>query len=289
MSQPPTIQSTLAQDKNVTYIDTIQAYDQWADVYDTDGNFLQALDTIEMMSLLPNFWTQVKDRAEKTGRPDCKLVDLGCGTGRNTLQLLDIVSQDTQKEKIHIIGVDASNGMLDVARQRINDFQSPTTSIEVKLAPFDLLAAQSPINTQARELLQNADGIISTLVLEHIPLDIYFSTAASILRPGAYFLVTNMHADMGRLSQAGFVDSVTGKKVRPSRSYAHDAGDILVEAARAGFEVLSLPSTVNTSTGSEIEGVLERKVTQDMVEMLGPRSKKYVGVTVWLGVCFRKV
>lgn len=33
MSQhPPTIQSTLAQDKNVTYIDTIQAYDQWADV-----------------------------------------------------------------------------------------------------------------------------------------------------------------------------------------------------------------------------------------------------------------
>lgn len=240
-----------------------------------------------MQWMLPEVWTEIKNQTtQQNGRQQCKLVDLGCGTGRNTLQLLDIVSRETPESNIQIIGVDASNGMLDVARQRTNAFQSPP-NIEVKLAPIDLLTdIDSPSNAQTLDLIRNADGMISTLVLEHIPLDTFFGAAASILRSGAYFLVTNMHADMGKRSQAGFVDSATGKKVRPSRSYAHELEQILAEAERCGFEVVQLPSTGAADT---VQGVTERKVTPDMVERLGPRSQKYVGVcSVWLGVCFRK-
>lgn len=32
MSQPQTIQSSLPSDPNVSYIDTVHAYDQWANV-----------------------------------------------------------------------------------------------------------------------------------------------------------------------------------------------------------------------------------------------------------------
>lgn len=263
-----------------------------------------------MQSLLPEFWDRIKKQYLQTQRSNgqpCKLVDLGCGTGRNTLQVLNIIYQDThsistnistsndgstETGKAQIIGLDASNGMLDIARQRIENLQKGTdmksaTDVDIKLAQFDLLSqSSSDDNATVSDLERNADGMISTLVAEHIPLDTFFAAAASMLRPGALFLVTNMHAEMGRLSQAGFVDSVTGKKVRPSRSYAHEVTDILAVAAKAGFEVVPLPST--TLSGADVERVIEKKVTEDMVGLLGERSRKYVGVTVWLGVCFRK-
>lgn len=242
-----------------------------------------------MQWMLPELWAQIKSQTQRIGRQEYKLVDLGCGTGRNTLQLLDTVSQDSLQSNVRIIGVDASNGMLDVARQRIDAVIQPA-EIEVKLAPFDLLADnESPSNSQTLNLVRDADGMISTLVLEHIPLNDFFRAAASILRSGAYFLVTNMHADMGKRSQAGFVDSATGKKVRPSRSYAHEVGKILEEAERCGFEVVQLPTGKAAGSKGCVEGVIEREVTPDMLERLGPRSRKYAGVcSVWLGVCFRK-
>lgn len=242
-----------------------------------------------MQWMLPELWTEIKTQTQQESRQEYKLVDLGCGTGRNTLQLLDTVSRCALQSNIQIIGIDASNGMLDVARQRIDAVNRPA-EIDVKLAPFDLLTdIESPSNTSTLDLIRDADGMISTLVLEHIPLDSFFGAAASILRSGAYLLVTNMHADMGKRSQAGFVDSSTGKKVRPSRSYAHELEQILAEAERCGFEIVQLPTGKDAGMKSCVEGVIEKGITPDMVERLGPRSQKYVGVCfVWLGVCFKK-
>ena len=83
----------------VRYLDTTTAYNLWSEVYDTDGNFLQALDTIEMQTFLPRTLSMVQ-----TEQP-WKLIDLGCGTGRNTLRLLD------QAGSI-VVGLDASPKML---------------------------------------------------------------------------------------------------------------------------------------------------------------------------------
>lgn len=85
-------------------------------------------------------------------------------------------------------------------------------------------------------------------------------------------LVTNMHEEMGGISQAGFVDPMTGEKVRPT-SYAHSVGDVVRQGKRWGFEVVG--------------NVLERRVDESMVEALGPRARKWVGVKVWFGICFR--
>lgn len=242
-----------------------------------------------MQWMLPELWARIKQQKQGNGCQQYKLVDLGCGTGRNTLQLLDTISRDMPETKVQIIGVDASDGMLEVARQKIDASNHPA-EVEVNLSSFDLLTdIESPSNALSIDLIRDADGMISTLVLEHIPLDRFFRLAASVLRSGAYFLVTNMHADMGKRSQAGFMDSVTGKKVRPSRSYAHEVGQILAEAERFGFEVVRLPTGEATRMEGSDEGVIERKVTPDMVERLGSRSQKYVEVCyVWLGACFRK-
>ncbi|KAI8962237.1 putative methyltransferase [Daldinia sp. FL1419] len=257
--------------KSVRYLPTNEAYDRWAAVYDTDGNFLQALDTIEIKTLLPKFLFSI------TSPKPWRIVDLGCGTGRNTALLLNIPGI---KE---VVALDSSKGMLEVARTRLQKMDvSSSISIadSAKMTPklhlevFDMLASSSP-PTPA----QQADGVISTLVVEHVPLSIFFSQASQILKPGGALLLTNMHEHMGSISQAGFVDTKTGEKIRPT-SYVHTVEDVIAEADKHGFDI--------EMTGEQQEGIRERTVEDHMVEMLGPRSKKWVGVMCWFGGVFRK-
>ncbi|KAL3479747.1 S-adenosyl-L-methionine-dependent methyltransferase [Aspergillus californicus] len=288
---PQTIQESLAHTKDapsvsnghqIEYLDTVEAYDKWAEVYDTDGNFLQALDTIEMREMLPRFMSLVLSMDSQSGPRDLdkevkssslNLVDLGCGTGRNTLQLIKAAPA-----RARVTGLDASQGMLDVATVTIqNEIANGDGERErVTLGVYDLLSScpQSlPIALEGQ-----VSGIISTLVLEHIPLDKFFLAAVTLIKPGGYLLVTNMHAEMGGISQAGFVDAKTGAKIRPT-SYAHEIRDVLAAGGRAGFEVVSLDESE--------EKVRERRVNEKMVGGLGERGKKWVGVMVWFGVCFR--
>lgn len=256
-------------------------------VYDTDGNFLQALDTVEMKGLLPRFLALVQAQAQAKAeiesgnhQPSLKLVDLGCGTGRNTLQLAKSAPKDAR-----IMGLDASPGMLGVAREIFREQLGIVDGDKVTLDVYDLLAPSEPglglgsLSEPLRaQLGDGASGLISTLVLEHIPDDKFFEGAARLIKPGGYFLVTNMHAEMGAISQAGFVDVKTGMKIRPT-SYAHKVEDVMAAAERVGFEVVALDE------GGQ--RVRERSVDEAMVEGLGERARKWVGVTVWFGLCFR--
>ena len=241
-------------------LDTIAAYDLWSEVYDTDGNFLQALDTIEMRTLLDQTLSQI------TTSPPWKIVDLGCGTGRNTSHLLEV-------ENAIIIGLDASPKMLKVAKSKLfGRTNAPSRPCEgstnVTLYLYDMLADPQP-----PACALNADAVISTLVLEHVPLDVFFEALHQILKPGGIALVTNMHSEMGKISQAGFVDPSTGQKVRP-RSYAHRLEDLRVEAKARHFEVIG--------------DVIERRVDEEMAKELGARAKKWIGVIVWFGLRLRK-
>lgn len=258
-------------------------------IYDTDGNFLQRLDTIEMRTLLPQFIDRVSKRFQpsppqteseaKTTRPS--LVDLGCGTGRNTIQLLSTLSTANKATSFSVIGLDASRKMLDVARATTCEYVSKSaTQTDVELGILDLLQPELSKTQLPSSLCESgAVGVISTLVLEHIPLERFFAAAAGIMRSGAYLLVTNMHAEMGMRSQAGFTDE-RGVKVRPT-SYCHAIPDVLDAAVQAGFEV---EEVVGAGSG----GVVVRGVDEELGDVLGARAKKWVGVRVWFGVCFVK-
>ena len=244
-----------------------------------------------MRTLLPQFLDRVFAASQSTEH--LKLVDLGCGTGRNTLQLLEAVASQKKNRDldpsnnqapgtIEVIGLDASPGMLDVAREAVES-AGMTEGLGISLGLFDLLQPVSDPDQLPLSLRDSgAYGVISTLVLEHIPLQQFFSAAAAIVNSGGYLLVTNMHADMGAISQAGFTDPQTGVKIRPT-SYCHSIAEMLVAAKEAGFQVEDLSGQNGGS------GVLERTVDEAMGEVLGERAKKWVGVTVWFGVCFRKV
>ncbi|KAI2620702.1 S-adenosyl-L-methionine-dependent methyltransferase [Hypomontagnella submonticulosa] len=256
---------------SIRYLPTNEAYDRWATVYDTDGNFLQALDTIELKTLFPQFLRSI------TSAKPWRIVDLGCGTGRNTALLL--AASDIEE----VIALDSSKGMLEVARSRLQQRDEASSSKldparpapKVHLEVFDLL-----LSSAIPSIAQQVDGVISTLVVEHVPLPVFFSQVSQMLKPGGVLLLTNMHAHMGGISQAGFVDTETGEKIRPT-SYAHTVADVLVEASRWGLDAEGVGEGVEA-------GIQEKAVDENMVKRLGPRSKKWVGVTCWFGGLFRK-
>ncbi|KAK5322946.1 hypothetical protein LTR70_003567 [Exophiala xenobiotica] len=265
----------------VRYLDTATAYDLWSSVYDTDGNFLQALDSIEMQTLLPRAMSllqaqfQAEDR--KQANRNIKAVDLGCGTGRNTLQLLEVPTVT------NIVGLELSPKMMEIARSRCetrleeirvrsrqaqhHDAAQSQQNLRLDFESFNMLN-HSPPSTAL-----NADLVLSTLVLEHIPLATFFTCASSLLRPGGTLLLTNMHADMGRVSQAGFVDPETNQKVRPE-SYVYSVADVLTAAGEAGLDVVG--------------SVKEVSVDEELAGRLGARGRKWVGVKVWFGGVWRK-
>lgn len=244
-----------------------------------------------MRALLPRFLEYVNAQFQaQASNQQLKIVDLGCGTGRNTIQLLNAIS--TQRvtpaafaARVEVVGVDASPGMLEVARTAIQS-ATETNGLrsengQVSLDVFNLLSPVSDAILPTSLQGSGADGVISTLVLEHLPLKEFFENASAIMKSGAYFLVTNMHAEMGAISQAGFTDPQTGVKIRPT-SYCHSTPEVLAAAKAAGFQVTNLVE------GGDA-GVLERAVDETLGEELGARAKKWVGIKVWFGVCFKKV
>lgn len=187
----------------------------------------------------------------------------------------------TLPKQARIIGLDASPGMLKVAEENLRAVSEglDTEGNRVLLGVHDLLTSSESGSSSLPGPLKGrlASGVISTLVLEYIPVDTIFQGAAMVLRPGGYLLVTNMYAEMGKTSHAGFVDVFTGTNIRP-KSYTHEIKDVLAAAKKAGFEIVPL-------VGGKI--VREARVDAAMVERLGGRAKKWVGVTVWFGIRFK--
>lgn len=238
----------------IRYLDTAATYNLWAQHYDTDGNFLTALDSKEMEDAL---WPKFLAMTESSVKP-WKIVDLGCGTGRNTVHLLGLPETE-------VVALDLSPKMLAIARHRI---LSAFPDSQVMFEVYDMLEVPSPPKAAL-----GATAVISTLVVEHIPLAVFFATVSTILSPGGLLLLTNMHSDMGSMTQAGFVDPETGHRIRPT-SYAHSVDDILSEAEKHGLEVVS--------------SFEERTLTDKDIGVFGPRAAKYVGVRVWYGGILRK-
>ncbi|KAL8750620.1 MAG: hypothetical protein Q9199_006949 [Rusavskia elegans] len=247
--------------KQPIYKPTVEAYNQWAATYDSDGNFLQILDSLMMDKIIPYLFDVLPHAP--------KLIELGCGTGRNTVRLQSVPGA-------RIWALDNSHGMLEIAMGRCRSIREslpdPNKAESLEFASRDILSFHE--NESTWDPMKNADAIISTLVLEHIPLDQFFMVCSKLLRPGGHLLCTNMHSDMGAISQAGFVDPVTGSKVRPL-SYAHTVQELLTCASTWDFTLLW--------------GPVERKVeTSDLVE-LGDRGRKWVGINAWFGVILKRL
>ncbi|KAI9649235.1 hypothetical protein NHQ30_001803 [Ciborinia camelliae] len=259
-------------------VSTSLLYNRWAATYDTDCNPLQILDSALIPSLLNTLFTLPSKTQNAIA-----ITELGCGTARNTIRFL---KSPISKNISNIHALDLSPAMLEIARSRcapfITENASPCPSIQFN--EFNALEPQN--NPEVSKLIEGkANMVISTLVLEHLPLSTFFSAVTFLLKPDseaskARVLITNMHAEMGRLSQAGFVDEIEGKKTKiRGESYVYEIDEVAEEGKKWGFHVVG--------------EVLERRIEEGDIEdenglILGKRGKKWMGKRMWFGMVMER-
>jgi malonyl-CoA O-methyltransferase len=135
------------------------AYTRWSTTYDSDRNPTRDLDQLATEHALK-------------GRSYQNVLELGCGTGKNTA-LLSRVSRN-------ILAVDFSPGMLKQAKAKID-------ASNVLFVVADLTKPW-PCKTESVEL------IVCNLVLEHIEdLTPIFAQASQALTEGGLFFISELH------------------------------------------------------------------------------------------------
>lgn len=182
-----------------------QSYNQWADNYDSNINKTRDLDQRVTKEVLGDL--EFKE-----------VLELGCGTGKNTAWLLENASK--------IQALDFSRKMLDVAKEKIQ-------SENVHFLQADLKAFW-PVPNNAFDL------ITSSLVLEHIDdLHIIFRQAFDKLREGGYFFISELHPSRQyKGSQAKF--ETPDGKTHLLEVYTHHISDFTETAFMHSFSLVSL-------------------------------------------------
>jgi malonyl-CoA O-methyltransferase len=180
--------------------DVARAYDSWAASYDTDSNPTRDLDA-DVVRMAP---------LAITGRD---VLELGCGTGKNTVWLA--------AQARTVVAIDFSRGMLVRARERVE-------AAHVRFVQHDLRTPW-PLADGA------VDTVVGNLVLEHVEdLSHVYAEAARVLRPAGQLWLCELHPDRQRRGgQAQFTTS-EGETVRVA-AYLHSVAEYVNGGIAAGF------------------------------------------------------
>lgn len=136
-----------------------KAYDQWSETYDTDQNLTRDLDQNVTRAALANWHFK-------------SILEIGCGTGKNTVFLAQIGG------RVHAL--DFSEGMIDKAREKV-----PAENVKFSVSD---LTQKWPCEDESYDL------IVCNLVLEHIAeLSFIFSEAFRVLEEKGRFLINELH------------------------------------------------------------------------------------------------
>jgi ubiquinone/menaquinone biosynthesis C-methylase UbiE len=214
-------------DKIITEVPTAEGYNKWAPIYETNGNPMTALDEMAFMEHFPI-----------NQLPGKKVLDLGCGTGRLTTRLAE--------KGGNVIGLDGSEGMLNVARSKNSNADYVLHDLSKTLPFAD----------------QEFDMVTSNLVLEHIEnLDFFFSEIARVSKHDAFIYISAMHPAMYlKTNQANFTDPKTGIEIRP-KGYDHQLSAFIMSINKSGLVLQHM----NEFSGSE------------ELATIVPKATKYIG------------
>ena len=179
--------------------DIQRAYCQWSETYDSDRNRTRDLDQMVTRETLARLHFK-------------SIVELGCGTGKNTAlcaQIGDLVC-----------ALDFSEGMIARAKEKV-------PSGNVTFALTDLI---QPWPREDR----SADLVVCNLVLEHIQdISFTFSEASRVLVEGGRFFISELHPF--RQYQGTQANFRRDQETIGIQAFVHNISDFTGAAENNGF------------------------------------------------------
>ena len=180
------------------------AYNEWSETYDSNENLTRDLDQKVTRDTLANQKFET-------------ILEIGCGTGKNTAFLVQI------GRNVHAL--DFSQGMIEKAREKVQ-----AENIRFSIAD---LTKQWPCEDGTYDL------ITCNLVLEHIQdLAHIFSEAARTLRPCGKFLINELHPfKQYRGTKARFEQN---EEIVEVEAFTHHISNFTNAAKASGLKLVEL-------------------------------------------------
>ena len=181
-----------------------EAYNDWSAEYDTNVNPTRDLEGLALRELLTDMSFE-------------RVLEIGCGTGKNTAWLMPRASEVT--------AVDFSENMLAKAQAKI-------ASDKVRFVQTDVLGAWDFAEG-------TYDLVTFSLVLEHIEdLNVVFEKVAAVTHTGSYVYVGEFHPFKQYSGSKARFETEAGTQVLTC--FDHHVSDFLGAAFQQNFELITL-------------------------------------------------
>ncbi|ACU57721.1 class I SAM-dependent methyltransferase [Chitinophaga pinensis] len=185
-------------------MDTKQAYNLWASHYDSNDNKTRDLEADALRTSLAGIHFKT-------------CLEIGCGTGKNTLWF--------QERAEYITAIDQSEGMMDKAKEKISSSR--------------VLFKQADITKEWQFQDGLYDLVSFSLVLEHIDnLDHIFQQVSKSLHPGGYVYIGELHPFKQYAGSKARFDTAAGTEVL--ECFNHHISDFIQSARKFGLIVEDL-------------------------------------------------
>jgi ubiquinone/menaquinone biosynthesis C-methylase UbiE len=182
-------------------MDTEQAYDSWSAQYDTNRNRTRDLEGVALREVLADV-------------ANSRCLEIGCGTGKNTVWLATRCT--------HITAVDLSAGMLELARAKVSASHVTFHQADI-LQPWNFVGGLY-------------DLVTFSLVLEHIEdLGAIMRKTADVLTPGGRVYIGELHPFKQYGGTKARFETEQGTQVVPC--FDHHLSDFVRAAKEAGLHV----------------------------------------------------
>ena len=197
-----------------------EAYKEWSNQYDTNENKTRDLEAVALRAVLSKMDIN-------------KVLEFGCGTGKNTVWF-------EQNAKV-ILSADFSEAMIAKAAEKIN-------SPKVQFAVAD-------INEPWDFSKEKYDLVSFSLVLEHIQnIEAVFNKINQVTESGAFVYIGELHPFKQYAGSKARYTTPEGEQI--VTCYTHNVSDFITAANKYNFSLMDLEEWFDNNDRSQIPRIL---------------------------------